>query len=370
MIPLGEYRSVCRLTSAVTLVVAFGCAPTGPVDPREEAELSCSIPVADILPGARKDGIPALTDPERLQGNSGDPRYPALEDRIIGVLFEGEPIAVPERIFWYHEIVNVTLAGSAVAVTHCPLTGSSLAFARGPVDGVEFGVSGLLYQNNLIMYDRSSGEESLWPQMLRGARCGDRDGLELPMVPVVEMTWAGWLTLYPDSEVVSEATGFDFDYDYYPYGDYNRPDNELVLYPLADPMDLRRPPKERALGIPDGEGGIAYPFGELVREASRGGSDLAVVAGGTSGGDFVVFWDGRREGGMAFRPVIDARVLTFEVEGSAIRDVETGSAWTVDGVATSGPLFGRSLEPVAEAFVAYWFAWPAFYPDVELWRSS
>jgi len=367
---IRDLRSPLRLALAAALAAMAGCSPDGVSDPREQAELSCSIPVADILAGARKDGIPALTDPTRLRGNGSGADYPELDDRIIGVLFDGEPIAVPERVFWYHEVVNVTLGGSAVAITHCPLTGSSLAFDRGAVGDAEFGVSGLLYLNNLIMYDRSAGEESLWPQMLRGARCGDRDGVSLPMIPVIEMTWGGWLTLYPDSDVVSEATGFGFDYDDYPYGSYSEPDNRQVLYPLAEPMDLRRPPKERVLGIPDGSGGIAFPFGELIREATDLGGDLATVRGATSDGDFVVFWDGRREGGMAFRPEMDGQPLTFEVAGGAIRDVESGSAWTVDGASTSGTYFGRTLEAVPEAFVAYWFAWPAFYADIDLWRSE
>jgi hypothetical protein len=52
-------------------------------------------------------------------------------------------------------------------MAHSPYR-SSLAFDRAPAGGATFGVSGLLYQNNLMMYDRNR-PESLWPQMLRGA---------------------------------------------------------------------------------------------------------------------------------------------------------------------------------------------------------
>ena len=46
---------------------------------------------------------------------------------------------------------------------------------------------------------------------------------------------------------------------------------------------------------------------------------------------------------------------------------------TVAGIflklAVSGPLTGRRLTPVAEAFVSFWFAWAAFYPDATLWSA-
>jgi hypothetical protein len=74
--------------------------------------------------------------------------------------------------------------------------------------GAEFGVSGLLYRNNLIIYDRNT-EESLWPQMARGARCGVRHGSDLVMFPTVEMTWTGWRALHPRTRVVSSETEFD-----------------------------------------------------------------------------------------------------------------------------------------------------------------
>ena len=114
----------------------------------------CSIPQEQILSGACKDGIPVLTNPEMALPGQPGTGYLYEDDRVIGLIFEGEPIAVPLNIMWWHEIVNLDGATSSVAVTHCPLTGSSLAFDRRTVSGAEFGVSGLLFQTNLIMYDR------------------------------------------------------------------------------------------------------------------------------------------------------------------------------------------------------------------------
>ena len=334
----------------------------------------CSIPQEQIFSGARKDGIPALTNPEMaLVGQSGT-EYLREDDRVIGLIFEGEPIAVPLNIMWWHEVVNLDGATSSIAVTHCRLTGSSLAFDRHPVSGAEFGVSGLLFQTNLIMYDRTGSidSESFWPQMLRGARCGPSKGTPLPMVPIVETTWRGWKELHPDTRVVTENTTFDRPYQLYPYGDYDQEQNSRLLFPIGE-MDPRRPPKERVLGIPiecddcseleavgELHGGFAFPFGELDE---LGGVGVVNYAG------YAVLWERSVGGAMAFRPRVGITPLTLKAENGKIVDVETGSEWRVDGRAVSGPLEGQSLEPVEEAFVSFWFAWDTFYPSSQLWNA-
>ena len=217
------------------------------------------------------------------------------------------------------------------------------------------------------MYDRtgSSATESLWPQMLRGARCGPSSGTPLPMISIVETTWSGWQHLHPGTKVITENTGHDRSYQTYPYGNYDLEQNGNLLFPIGRQTDNRRPPKERILGIPDGTGGVAFPFGELDEMG-----EAAVVSGSTSKESFVVLWERFREGAMAFKPELDGAPVTLRGVDGKIVDVETGSEWRMDGRAISGPLEGRSLAPIEEAFVSYWFAWPAFYPDTDLWSAS
>jgi len=253
-----------------------------------------------------------------------------------------------------------------LAITHCPLTGSSLAFDRGPLDDVEFGVSGLLYRSNLIMYDRSTGE-SLWPQMIRGATCGERDGEALTMHPAMEMTWSSWLEMHPETWVVSEETGFDRNYEVHPYGDYDDIDNNEVSF-LTIPLDFRRPMKERVLGVVDDSGGVAYPFLEL---ASVGQLGVVTHSGTTSAqGETVILWDASAKSAMAYSNVIDGAELTLTVVGNQIVDDETGSTWRVDGIAASGPLEGRRLDAVPEAYIAFWFGWAAFETNTTIWEAS
>jgi len=357
---MARQLPILGVLAGCSLFAAAACSDTTNLTTPEKSDLSCSIPSSQIFNGGPgKDGIPALTNPDFVPSNHQDAAYVRADDRVIGFVSDGQAYAVPLNIFWWHEIVNLDNGDTPLAITHCPLTGSSMAFDRRGVGGAEFGVSGLLYQNNLIMYDRAS-PESLWPQMLAGARCGARDGDKLAMIPILETTWAGWQTLHPGTQVVSSDTGWDRDYRQYPYGAYDNPDNPQVLFDLD--IDTSRPPKERVLGIPLGTGGLVFPFGIL--------DDLGHVAAitvGTLGEPVAVFWDGNREAAMAYRPIVDGQELTFSVADGKIFDDQTQTVWQVDGFALQGPLSGAQLEPIAEAFVAFWFAWPAFYPELEVW---
>lgn len=336
-----------------------------PFDPDNPGEAYCSIAQEEIFvgTGGGQDAIPALSDPDLVLPSNPRASFLNDDDRVIGVHRGADVFAIPVKILWYHEIVNMEVAGRALAITHCPLTGSSVAFDRGPVDGAEFGVSGFLYRNNLMMYDRNE-PFSLWPQLSFGARCGPRLGTELETIPLVEMTWAAWRDLQPTTFVMTEDTGFDRNYDVDPYGDYAESDD--VLFPVE--LDFRRHIKERVLGVPDASGGVAYPFGEL-----DGLGEVAVVEhdGTTSAeGTTLVFWNRAAQAAMAYSNIVNGDELSFSVVDGEIVDQETGSVWAVDGVAQSGPLAGEALEGVAEAYVAFWFAWAAFNPDAALWEVS
>ena len=69
-----------------------------------------------------------------------------------------------------------------------------------------------------------------------------------------------------------------------------------------------------------------------------------------------------------FSPIVDGQQLTFQrgLDWS-INDVETGSTWSVTGLATAGPLEGTQLEPLVHG-VHFWFAWAAFTPDTRVWQ--
>ena len=361
--PARPYRLTLLVLASV--FVLPGCETSGSITEIDAAQLDCTIPTRLIFDGGPgKDGIPSLDNPRLVV--PGDPAVSYLRDtdRVIGLVVDGEAVAVPLNVGWWHEIVNLEFGATKIAVSHCPLTGSSLVFDRTPAGSATFGVSGLLYQNNLIMYDRNR-PESLWPQMARGARCGAKQGTGLPMIAALEMNWRGWQSLYPDTRVVA-GEGFFRDYRSYPYGNYDQVGNNELLFPMEN-IDQRRAMKERVLGVPEAGGtGAAFPFGAL----DAAGVAAAVHHDAGDGRPFVVFWDRWSQSAMAYRPRARGQDLTFRVSANAIEDVQTRSAWGIDGRAIAGPLSGERLEPVAEAYVAFWFAWAAFHPRTTLWTGG
>jgi len=80
------------------------------------------------------------------------------------------------------------------------------------IDGKEltFGVSGMLYKANVLMYDRQT--ESLWSQVRREAVAGPMTGARLKVLPSTLTTWKKWRKRHPDTQVLSPDTGYERDY--------------------------------------------------------------------------------------------------------------------------------------------------------------
>ncbi|TVP58466.1 MAG: DUF3179 domain-containing protein [Gemmatimonadales bacterium] len=367
-----------------TVLVLAGCQDLttqsdSQAPPRDFSGLQCSLPSSQIFDGGvGADGIPSLQDPGFVPANHPsvgflELSHPFPDVRVIGIEHDGQAYAVPHNILWWHEIANIDFdSETRVAVTYCPLTGSALTFDREVIRGGTLGVSGLIFQNNLMMFDRTGN--TLFPQMMRTARCGSQDGLKLPMVPTIEMNWSEWVELHPGTLVLSGNTGFARDYTRYPYGNYE--ENSEFLFPVNS-LDDRRPAKERILGYPiDGSspsqpmGGVALPFGELDRAAAPH-AGVAAIPVDLEGDKSIVLWSRAAQGGAFFRPVTDEGVsVRIEASDGAFIDAETGSEWSLDGRAIDGPLAGQSLVRMPNGYVAFWFAWEAFHPETDLWLHS
>jgi len=284
------------------------------------------------------------------------------------VTIDGEARFYPLRIMTSHEIVNDEFGEVPVAVTYCPLCNTMAVFDR-RVDGdvLRFGVSGLLRMSDLVMWDDAT--TSLWQQITGEGIVGDLAGTQLEFVPSALVRWDDFRSTNPDGVVLSIDQGFGINYGRNPYEGYtSRP----VPYGFfQDEPDPRFPALERVVGVRVNGMTKAYPFS--VIEVERVVNDVV------DGIPVVVFWgasdtadaldasqvaDGRGVGtGIAFSPVVDGRVLTFTaIDDTTFRDEETGSTWTLLGVAIDGPLAGKQLGIVVHQN-ELWFAWASFNPD-------
>ncbi|MBC7336547.1 MAG: DUF3179 domain-containing protein, partial [Clostridia bacterium] len=198
----------------------------------------------------------ALTDPPVISAEKAT--YLTAGDRVAGVRIGEQARAYPLRILTYHEVVNDHLAGVPIAVTYCPLCDSLVVFDRRTDLGVlEFGVSGLLYNSNVLMYDRGGRPESLWSQIAARGVSGPGAGKELKTLPVVLTTWADWRARFPHTTVLSPKTGHVRDYGVNPYARYFVRDE--LMFPVR-PLSRRLPLKTPVLGVWVGNQARAYPL--------------------------------------------------------------------------------------------------------------
>ena len=338
-----------KLTSIKILFVVFifGSCNQG----IESAQGEWSIPFNKVLIGAPKDAIPALTEPGFI--SASEVTYLDDDDLVVG--YKGR--AYPHKILDWHEIVNDSNDGSDFAVTYCPLTGTATTWNR-LVDGEKttFGVSGFLYNSNLIPYDRATG--SNYSQMLLKGVNGDEIEMDVETLQSVETTWKTWKAMYPNSQVVSTNTGFSRNYQSYPYGNYKTTNN--TIFPI-DKTDDRLFSKDRVLGaIVDGEA-VAFQFKDI--EDNDG-----VLYYDFMGKEMVVIGDETQNYMVAFAPRLNGELLTFTKAASVGQGImidQNDNVWNVFGRAISGPHEGAQLETI-ESFIGFWFAWATFYPGIEL----
>ena len=218
------------------------------------------IPLEDILSGGPpRDGIPSIDSPKFISAAEVDWLLP--KSRVLGLELNGVLRAYPLAILNWHEIVNDTAGGVPVAVTFCPLCGTGMAFRRDFSGSVTtLGVSGLLYNSDLLLYDRQS--ESLWSQLMGQAVSGPRKGERLIPIPIEHTTWEDWKNQHPQTEVLSKDTGFSRAYGRSPYGDYD--ENGDIYFPLSF-RSSQYHPKERIIGVEFDGKFKAYPFAELSK---------------------------------------------------------------------------------------------------------
>lgn len=284
----------------------------------------------DLIQGCLggKDCIPAIDNPKFENSDDAD-KWLQGGDRVFGINVNSNQRAYPQRILNWHEIVNDTIPCALkteceedprhLIVTFCPLCGSALAFEP-KVSGVitQFGVSGKLHNNDLVMYDRYEG--SLWQQITGEAIVGPaaRKNEKLNLVSLTTTTWSEWKDKYPDTLVLSRDTGHVRNYDQYPYGTYE--ENDELLFGVKG-LNRALPIKTIVYGIEVASQAKAYPD-ELIKQK---------------------------------------RVITDSIAGVPLKieSLDSGEV-RVMSIKT-----GESVIPIR----LFWFAWAAFHPDTELYTK-
>ena len=265
--------------------------------------------------GPTRDRIRSVDAPEFVSPPEAPWSPPAAP--VIGLAVGGVARAYPIHLMEYHQVVNDELGGTPVVVGFDPLTAIPRAWKRS-VDGkvLEFGVSGLLYDGQFLLYDRET--ESLWAHYTGRAVAGPMAGKQLEGLQVHQEPLGIWFQRHPDTVVMARPEPKKIDYRYSPYEVYWVTDQ--VPFEV-NARDDRYHPKEVVLGVSAGGRHRAYLGSILTAEGGRIVDDL----------------EGRK-----IRVAYDSESATFQ--------------WEVP-------------EDVAVTD-AYWFAWKSFHPDTEIWHDA
>lgn len=323
------------------------------------------IPANEIIDGGPgQDGIPSIDEPEFIHMYQADFLD---DDRLVLGIKKGEEVRLyPHQILDWHEIVNDNFDEESIALTYCPLTGTGIAFDR-MIDNfeTEFGVSGLLYRNNLIMYDRNT--DSRWSQMQMRSVNGPLIGEEGSVIQTIQTDWKTWKQLYSDARVLSNDTGFSRDYNSFAYGEsYLTNDNVFIFEPKR--QDERLPNKAQIHAVfPDKlEGESTIPrifaidgFSDSIQVIRETFDNKSLIAVGNSDLNFVV----------SYYTVSSNNFEPVQGELPIIMKDEEGNKWNIFGEAVSGPKTGSKLIPTT-SYSGYWFAFADFYPNSCIYPST
>ena len=386
-----------------------------------------NIPIDEVLSGGPPpQGIPGLGFSGDWKGAAKASRQEPIfvpqnvakqwigEDEPIAVLSIGdETKAYPIQILTWHEIINDTIGGRPVTVSFCPLCNSTIAFDRriplsqAALDNlltinpdvelsdpskeflakykdlgedadsivklaeVTFGVSGMLYNSNLLMFDTVSS--TLWSQILAQGNVGTLTNTQLLRIPTQILSFSELQESFPKALVLSRDTGHSRRYGSNPYVGYDLVDSRPFLFDKL--VDDRMLAKTRIVSVEIADEAVAYKYETLAENNLV--NDLIADK------PIVVFWQAGLNSALdasqiknskdvgevgVFSRELNGKVLEFEYKNNVFKDKQTGSTWNILGQAIDGELKGSNLDPIIHDNTL-WFAWAAFKPETRVYAQ-
>jgi len=221
---------------------------------------------------------------------------------------------------------------------------------------------------NFLMRDRETG--TWWQQVTGRAIYGPLRGASLELVPSDELTFAEWRNEFPSGRVLAPVGKYAKEYD-------SKWEQDVAKLPvvLSFPgTELK--PRDLVIGVSINGIARAYPWETLVKQGPIldrvNGEPLLFVIGpeGKSFRAFASRIDGReaefflQSGSVAQAPKQNG---THSEGGWMLFDTLTGSQWSFQGCAVSGPAEGKCLAAVA-ILKDYWFDWRNYHPQTTVYQ--
>lgn len=324
----------------------------------------------------KRDVIPPIDNPKYIPAKEAGNIFFEHEPVIV-VEWDGEAKAFPVNILTYHEIVNDNIGDLYFSATYCPLCNATIAFNRrlkfkGKDYLLDFGVSGMLRNSDLVMWDRQT--ETWWQQFLGEGLVGELAGAELEMLPAQIISLADFIENYPNGEVLSKETGFEKQQQRYETNVYEGYDSKPNPRLFFGEIDDRLPSMELVVDVQSKGEFKIYPHSviqkkHVVNDEFKGLELVLFFQPGTrSILDTKDISEAKDIGSITvFERAVDDKTLTFKKQGKDFTDNETGSTWTITGKCVKGEYKGKKLSPLRYGN-HFAFAWFAFHPECEIYE--
>lgn len=283
----------------LTLGTLTSVAQTLPTSSAFKTDLSRStIDLAELRGGGPpKDGIPAIYEP---QFDTVAEAAGWLDDvePVLVIRHAGQVRVYPFQILLFHEMANDQIGDTPILATYCPLCNSAIAFDRRVAGrALTFGVSGMLRNSDMVMYDRET--ETLWQQFTGDAIVGQHAGTRLKVISSQVTHFGAVRQSFPEAQVLNRDTGHRRPYRSTPYSGYERRGR------LIFPVKFR---KQRGLQTLDRVVGVTVS-GQTAAHSMASIEQAGVISGSLNGTDYVVFHNPTAVGSMDRESIKDSNAV-------------------------------------------------------------
>lgn len=336
-----------------------------------------SVELSDLTLVVSKDALPILNFPEFILKN--DEKYNFYDfEPVIAISYNGESKAYPVNMITLYELANDSIGLEKVMITYCPRCNSGMVFSRKTKkDGkdylLDFAVSGILLNDDMIMYDKQTN--SWWDEHMGEAIVGELAGTELKVMRAQIISAKEFFEKYPDGKILSPKgiKIIDKKSEYPPF--YTNKDNENsdTTFFISEKVDSRLPPLERVVDVNVMDHTTIYPFAALGR--------IGVINEFFNNLHFVIFYHNQvvsvsnkeklsnsqfNGSAMVFRSLVNGANYTFYKKGNYFYDDQTESTWDITGYCLKGSLKDKQLMflPNSNHFA---FAYLAYFPDAQIY---
>ena len=278
----------------------------------------------------------------------------SLEKLVVGVVINNEARAYPVEIIGYHHQVQDTVGSQPVMVTYCTVCRTGRVFSPF-VDGKKenFRLVGMDHFNAMF---EDNTTKSWWRQVTGEAITGPLKGKILEEIPSQQMTLAAWLRAYPYSLILQPDSLFKKEYD-----DLAGFDKGTIESGLEKRDSSSWQLKSWIVGVQENGFAKAYDWNELISKK--------IIHDSLPGLPLVIFVEPDSASFHVWNRQVNNLTLSFVIDSSGMKDLNTQSLWNFDGRCTEGELKGGKLKPV-QGSQEFWHSWKTFYPNTIIYKGK